>query len=96
MNLYFTDFFNVGEDELEEYGAFNISLVVDLPLFVDPFLLFNSNNPKYQNLHGEIIDYLRYLRDLAVAGSLTDGRISNLFRFSEVKAELVWFQSVWK
>jgi hypothetical protein len=32
MNLYFTDYFGVSEDSIEEYGAFNISLVTDLPL----------------------------------------------------------------
>jgi len=43
MNVYFSDFFNVDPDAIEEYGAFNISLINDLPLFIDPFLLFNSD-----------------------------------------------------
>jgi hypothetical protein len=43
--IYFTDFFDIPPTLLEEYGAFNISLVNDLPLFIDPFLLFNSQNP---------------------------------------------------
>ena len=58
MNLYFTDFFDVGEDVLDKYGAFNVSLVVDLPLFIDPFLLFNSKKPEYQALHNQIIAYV--------------------------------------
>ncbi len=41
--IYFTDFFKVTPEVLEEYGAFNISLINDLPLFIDPFLLFNPN-----------------------------------------------------
>ena len=45
MELYFTDVFGVSEKTLADCGAFNISLVTDLPLFVDPFLLFNS--PKH-------------------------------------------------
>ena len=35
MKVYFTDWFNVDPDVLEEYGAFNISLINDLPLFID-------------------------------------------------------------
>ena len=42
MKVYFTDFFNVDEELLDEYGAFNISLINDMPLFIDPFLLFYS------------------------------------------------------
>lgn len=33
--VYFTDFFNINEDVLNQYGAFNISLINDLPLFID-------------------------------------------------------------
>lgn len=48
MELYFSQHFDVDPDLLEEYGALDISLVSDLPLFVDPFLLFNSDDPDYQ------------------------------------------------
>lgn len=41
LKIYFSDFFNVDEDIIESYGAVNISLINDMPLFVDPFLLFN-------------------------------------------------------
>lgn len=91
MKLYFTDFFDVDEDLLDKYGAFNVSLVVDLPLFIDPFLLFNSKNPEYQALHNQIITYLRYLRDLSVAGYLNDGRIRSLYCFPEVQQNWLGF-----
>ncbi len=39
MNIYFSDFFEVDEKIIEDYGALNISLINDLPLFIDPFLL---------------------------------------------------------
>ena len=58
-SIYFSEFVNVAPSTLEEYGAFDVSLVSDLPLFVDPFLLFNSDNPVYQSLHEEIIRYMR-------------------------------------
>ena len=62
MDLFFSDYFNVSENLLEEYGAFNISMVVDLPLFVDPFLLFHSDTKGYRTLHEEMITYLRFLK----------------------------------
>lgn len=65
MDTHFTDFFQVSPEVLEEYGAFNVSLTNDLPLFIDPFLLFNSEKEEYQRLHDQIIDYLRFLRDKA-------------------------------
>lgn len=40
--VYFSDYFGVNIDDIDEYGAINISLINDLPLFIDPFLLFNS------------------------------------------------------
>ncbi len=89
--LYFSDVFHVAEEDVEIHGAFNVSLVVDLPLFIDPFLLFNSHNPTYRSLHSEVISYLKYLRDLALAGQLTDGRLRALFCFSEVHQNWLGF-----
>jgi len=55
MYLYFPDIFEVSPKVLDRYGAFNISLVTDLPLFIDPFLLFNSRMKQYRQFHGAII-----------------------------------------
>lgn len=85
MDIYFTDFFKVSPEILEEYGAFNISLVNDLPLFIDPFLLFNSEKEEYQRLHDQMIEYLRFLRDKSVAGDINQGLLKSWFTFSEVK-----------
>ena len=63
IKVYFSDFFEIDEDIIEEYGAINISLINDLPLFIDPFLLFNSENPDFQKIHKEMIDYLLFLPD---------------------------------
>jgi len=89
MNLYFSDIFNISENVLEEYGAFNISLVTDLPLFIDPFLLFNSEKPEYQQLHDQMIRYLRFLRAKSEAGSIDKALIEAWYCFSEVKQN--WF-----
>ena len=56
LKLYFSDFFGVDEDAIEAYGAVNVSLINDIPLFIDPFLLFNSEKEQYQIIHNSIIE----------------------------------------
>jgi hypothetical protein len=90
-NIYFSDVFGVLPEVLEEYGAFNVALVNDLPLFVDPFLLYDSQNPIYRELHDRIITYLCFLRDRAVAGELTPGSISQWLLFKEIKQNWLGF-----
>lgn len=84
IKLFFSDYFQVDPKILEKYGAFNISLLSDLPLFIDPFLLFNSENPEYKQLHGEIIKYLSFLKEKSLEGNLDAGLISAWYRFKEV------------
>ncbi len=91
IRLHFTDFFDVDPATLREYGAFNVSLVNDLPLFVDPFLLFNSSDPVYQQLHGDIINYLRFLRSKSERGTLQPGLIKAWYTFPEVKQNWLGF-----
>lgn len=83
--IYFSDVFEVEQSKLEDCGAFNIALVNDLPLFVDPFLLFDSEQPEIRALHEEIIKYLVFVRDRAQADELTEGAISQWLFFREVK-----------
>lgn len=90
-NIYFSDVFSVPQGVLEGYGAFNVALVNDLPLFVDPFLLYDSKNPVYRELHDQIITYLCFLRDRAVAGELTPGSISQWLVFKEIKQNWLGF-----
>jgi hypothetical protein len=85
MNIYFSDFFGCSPDDLEAYGALDISLIADLPLFIDPFLLFNSPKIEYQKLHEEMIDYIRFLKDKADGGGLPPELISAWYMFQEVK-----------
>ena len=103
MKVYFSNIFDVSPDEIEQYGAFNISLINDLPLFIDPFLLFNSTNPDYQRLHNEILRYVAFLRDRSLEKSVNEGLLMLLthqsfdcsgisFRFSNPGAPL--FQRV--
>jgi hypothetical protein len=91
VRLYFSDFFEIAAAELKRYGAFNVSLVSDLPLFIDPFLLFNSRRPEYRQLHQGIIDYLRFLRQKSNNQRLEPGLIKSLYRFSEVNQNWLGF-----
>ena len=91
LDLYFSDYFKVDPDVLEEYGAFDISVVSDMPLFVDPFLLFNSQDPTYQKLHQQILDYLLFLRDRAAEQDLDPELIDAWYRFKEVKQNWLGF-----
>jgi hypothetical protein len=91
MRLYFTDVFGVSDEAIEDYGAFNISLVTDLPLFIDPFLLFNSHKSEYQTLHERMIQYLCFLRDKSAEGSVGADSLNAWYRFSEVKQNWLGF-----
>ena len=86
MKVYFSDFFNLNPDVIEKYGAFNISLINDFPLFIDPFLLFNSDKKEYQEMHREILRYVAFLRDRSISmARVPDGLLRSWYCFPEVK-----------
>jgi len=91
MDIYFSDHFKVKEKDLEKYGAFNISLVADLPLFIDPFLLFNSKKKKYKQLHEDIIKYLVFLKEKSTSQTLDDGALKAWYAFKEVEQNWLGF-----
>lgn len=79
--LLFSDYFGISKSALDEYGALNICLEADLPLFIDPFLLFASEKEEYQTLHNIIVAHLISLKQLAASGNTSD---LHLFQFPEV------------
>lgn len=89
--IYFTDFFEISPRVLEDYGAFNISLINDLPLFIDPFLLFDSPQAEYKALHDQIIEYVKFLRDVSRDTAINKGLINSWFRFPEVRQNWLGF-----
>lgn len=91
VRIYFSDYFRVSPDDLAAAGAFNVSLINDLPLFIDPFLLFNSDDAEYRELHDGIITYLRFLRDKSVGGSVSEATLKNWYVFREVKQNWLGF-----
>lgn len=82
IKLLFSEYFEIDADVLDTYGALNICIDADLPLFIDPFLLFSSEKPEYINLHEQIVSHLIKLRELATDNQNSDTR---LFQFPEVK-----------
>jgi hypothetical protein len=91
MATFLSDHFGIDESVFEDYGALNISVVNDLPLFIDPFLLFHSEKPEYVELHEQIIRYLVFLRDRAAAGSVSEGQLLNWYCFPGVKQNWLGF-----
>jgi hypothetical protein len=82
---FFTDFFQIPDETIEEYGALNISLINDLPLFIDPFLLYGSKKPEYKKVHTGIIQYLTFLKAKSEGGGITAAQRNSWYKFSEVK-----------
>ncbi len=89
VDIYFSDYYDVQAQDLDSYGAFDVSLVNDLPLFVDPFLLFNSDNPTYLALHDQIIKYMCFLKQVSLDQQIPDALKSAWFTFPEVSQN--WF-----
>lgn len=91
MATYFSDHFEIEPGTLDAHGAFNVSLITDLPLFIDPFLLFNSKKPEYRALHDEMIRYLVFLKNKATVGSVNPSLLKAWYCFPEVKQNWLGF-----
>lgn len=92
--IHFTDVFDVDPSTLDEHGAFDISLINDLPLFVDPFLLFNSEKQAYQDLHRDVLRYLAFLRDVATEESVGSDLLKAWYMFPEIRQNWLGFSRV--
>ena len=78
--MYFSEYFEVKKQLIEDYGAIDINLICDLPLFIDPMLIFNSQKQEYVDLHNNIIKYFHFLAKKSEQG-LNTGDISTFFDF---------------
>jgi len=83
--VYFSDFFQIDEKLLEKYGAFNISLINDLPVFIDPFLLFENEKAEYKKVHDDILSYLTFLKEKSIRGGITSAEKESWYKFPEVR-----------
>jgi len=43
MHIYFSDIYEVPLKVLDKYGAFNIALIIDLPLFICPIYIYGRD-----------------------------------------------------
>ena len=91
MAGFFSEIFGVSPQTLEEYGALDVSLIADLPLFVDPFLLFSSGREDYKALHEEVVSYLKFLKSKSASGYVSDGSLQAWYCFKEVKQNWLGF-----
>jgi len=85
MKMNFSEYFDVEKKILEDYGTLDVSLINDLPLFIDPFQLFHSRKEEYQTLHKNIIEYVRFLKDKSDQDLIDVGLLRAWFCFPEVK-----------
>lgn len=83
-NLKFSEIFEVDKNILEQEGFVDISLLCDLPLFVDPFLIFGSQKEEYLELNNETNRYLLFLKKKAIQHEIHSGLLKSWFTFSEV------------
>src|SRR6266699_760890 len=88
---FFSWRFGIDPALLEQHGAVDISLVADLPFFIDPFLLFHSRKPEHRRLHDEMIRYLVFLRDRSQAGPVSEELLRACYCFPEVKQTWLGF-----
>ena len=82
--MKFSKYFKVNEEEINNYGAVDISLFSDTPLFIDPMLIFSSNKEEYKTLHQEIIEFFSFVHQEKKSGK-TAKDIEHYFDFSEIK-----------
>ena len=91
-HIYFSDFFDVDPAIIDSYGAMDISLINDLPLFIDPFLVFCSEDPDCKKMHDEIIKYIMFLREYSMKNShLDDMQLKYYYCFPEVRQTYLGF-----
>jgi len=90
--FYFSEFFGISHSVLDEYGAFDISLLADIPVFIDPFRLYASKKEEYQNLHKRIVRYLRFLKDASQRPvMMLPGNLREFYAFPEVSNTYIGF-----
>lgn len=80
--MLFSDYFKVDKRVLEEYGAIDISLICDTPLFIDPILIYSNSDEKIKNSYVEIVKYLLFLNSISQKG-LNEKSIKYYFTFKE-------------
>ena len=91
MATFTNEYFGIEQSAYDEFGALNVSIINDLPLFIDPFLLFHSQKQEYIELHYQIIKYLIFLRNKAAGGHSNASLLKTWYCFPEIKQNWLGF-----
>lgn len=91
--MYFSEKFHVNKNLINKYGAIDISLVCDLPLFIDPMLIFNSKKSEYKKIHDYLIKFFAFLTDKSEEGLNIDD-VTAYFMFPEIKNNWLGYSKV--
>ena len=84
--IHFSEYFDLDPKVLKDYGAFDVALTFDVPVFIDPFRLYASDKKDYNELHERIIRYLRFLRDCCREKNyISKGFSKEFLQFPEVR-----------
>ena len=86
--MFFSEYYGIDSSVVEHYGAVDISFVCDIPLFIDPMLIFNSEKEEYKKLHEEIIKYFHL--SLLVVNNLLLKNHCHLFLLNLPKISLLF------
>ena len=81
--MFFSEYYGIDAHCIESYGAVDISFVCDIPLFIDPMLIFNSKKKEYKILHSSIVKYFHFLYEKANEG-LSPKELKAWYEFNEV------------
>ena len=82
--MLFSDYFNIDKQLLDDYGAVNVSLFADTPLFIDPLLIYGNEDSQIRSLYPRISNYLRFLDKVSISNP-TEQEIKYYFQSKEIK-----------
>lgn len=82
--MIFSKIFNVEKDIVKQYGAVDISLLSDTPLFIDPMLIMYNDDEEIRNQYQNLVKYLLFLKNKAKS-DLCNDEINYYFSFKEIK-----------
>lgn len=91
---FFSDYFWIKSNVSQNDDFFDIILDVDLPVFVDPFLIFCSDKKEYKDLYLEIIKYLKFLSEKSIY-DINKWEFNEYYLFHEVNETHIWYSFEW-
>lgn len=94
IDLSFSDYFNIDTEILKQNNLVDLSIVYDLPLFIDPFLIFASKKQEYKKLNNNILKYIEFLYTEASNVKINSPSFKHLFVFKEIKQNWLGYSAV--